>query len=105
MAATADSVPARMKVTVATQGVEAELVTTPGTTTAQLRLPTRLKVASGRHPVALPRTATPLAYAVVRDGTLLRLEGPAYESGGGRRFLDSVRDNRQVRRVRRWLGL
>ncbi|WP_416961986.1 A/G-specific adenine glycosylase [Streptomyces sp. Agncl-13] len=30
--------------------------------------------------------------------------GPAYEAGSGRRFLDSVADNRQVRRVRRKLG-
>jgi glycosyltransferase involved in cell wall biosynthesis len=105
MAATADGTPVRLKVTVATQGAEAELLPAPGATTAQLRLPARLKLPSGRHPVNLPKTANPLAYAVVRDGTVLRLEGPAYEAGGGRRAVDSVADNRQVRRVRRWLGL
>ncbi len=105
LAATANGTPVRLKVTVATQGAEAELLSTPGTTTAQLRLPARLKLPSGRHPVNLPKTANPLAYAVVRDGTVLRLEGPAYEAGGGRRAVDSVADNRQVRRVRRWLGL
>ena len=105
LAATADGTPVRLKVTVATQGAEAELLPAPGATTAQLRLPARLKLPSGRHPVNLPKTANPLAYAVVRDGTVLRLEGPAYEAGGGRRAVDSVADNRQVRRVRRWLGL
>ncbi|WP_405860811.1 glycosyltransferase family 2 protein [Streptomyces sp. NBC_01515] len=104
VAATADSTPARVKVTVSTLAVNAELIPTPDATTAQLRLPARLKLPSGRHPVALPKTANPLAYAVVRDGTVLRLEGPAYEAGGGRRFLDSVADNRQTRWVRRRLG-
>jgi hypothetical protein len=94
-----------VKVTVATLGVTAELLPTPDTTTTQLRLPARLKLPSGRHPVTLPKTSGPLAYAVVRDGTVLRLEGPAYEAGSGRRLLDSVGDNRQVRRVRRKLGL
>ncbi|MBK3575620.1 glycosyltransferase family 2 protein, partial [Streptomyces sp. MBT65] len=84
--------------------VTADLLPTPDTTTAQLRLPARLQLPDGRHPVTLPKTANPLAYAIVRDGTLLRLEGPAYEAGGGRRFLDTVADNRQVRRVRRKLG-
>ncbi|MCX4811805.1 glycosyltransferase family 2 protein [Streptomyces sp. NBC_01239] len=104
IAATPDSAPARMKVTVAALGVEAELLPAPNATTAELRLPARLKLPNGRHPVALPKTASPLAYAVVRDGTVLRLEGPTYEAGSGRRLLDSVADNRQVRRVRRRLG-
>ncbi|MFI6405025.1 glycosyltransferase family 2 protein [Streptomyces sp. NPDC050548] len=104
VAATPDSAPVRVKVTVGTLGVQAELLPAPGTHTAQLRLPARLKLPAGRHPVNLPKTAEPLAYAVVRDGTVLRLEGPAYEAGGGRRLLDSVADNRQVRRVRRRLG-
>ena len=104
LAATADSAPARVKVTVATLAVNAELLPNTGTGAAQLRLPGRLKLPSGRHPVSLPKTAGPLAYAVVRDGTVLRLEGPAYEAGSGRRLLDSVADNRQVRRVRRKLG-
>ena len=104
LAATADSAPARVKVTVATLAVNAELLPTPDATTARLRLPARLKLPSGRHPVTLPKTANPIAYAVVRDGTVLRLEGPAYEAGSGRRLLDSVADNRQVRRVRRKLG-
>ncbi|MEV0736196.1 glycosyltransferase family A protein [Streptomyces sp. NPDC050549] len=104
VAAAQDSAPVRVKVTVGTLGVQAELLPTPGTETARLRLPARLKLPAGRHPVNLPKTAKPLAYAVVRDGTVLRVEGPAYESGGGRRFLDAVADNRQVRRVRRLLG-
>jgi len=104
LAAAQDSAPARLKVTVGTLGVEAELLPTPATGIAQLRLPTRLKLPSGRHPVNLPKTTKPLAYAVVRNGTVLRVEGPAYESTGGRRFLDAVADNRQVRRVRRLLG-
>ena len=102
VAAAPDGTPARVKVTVSPLTVNAELLPTPddGTdaTTAQLRLPARLKLPAGRHPVTLPKTNAPLAYAVVRDGTLLRLEGPAYEAGTGRRFLDSVADNRQVRR-------
>ncbi|WP_406123564.1 glycosyltransferase family 2 protein [Streptomyces sp. NBC_00989] len=110
IASTPDATPVRVKVTVATLAVNAELLPTPdtntdtGTTTAQLRLPARLKLPTGRHPVTLPKTAGPLAYAVVRDGAVLRLEGPAYEAGSGRRFLDSVADNRQVRRVRGKLG-
>ncbi|XUL88865.1 glycosyltransferase family 2 protein [Streptomyces galilaeus] len=104
IAAAQDSAPVRLKVTVGTLGVQAELLPTPGTESAQLRLPARLKLPSGRHPVNLPKTAKPLAYAVVRDGTVLRVEGPAYAAGGGRRFLDAVGDNRQVRRVRRLLG-
>jgi hypothetical protein len=49
--------------------------------TARLRLPARLgKLPVGRHPVTLPKAAdTPVAYA-------------------------EVRDNRQVRRMRRRLG-
>jgi hypothetical protein len=104
MAATPDGTPAHLRLTVGTLGVTADLLPTPAATTAQLRLPARLKLPDGRHPVSLPKTANPLAYAIVRDGTLLRLEGPAYEAGGGRRFLDTVADNRQVRRVRRKLG-
>ncbi|MGW0836909.1 glycosyltransferase family 2 protein [Streptomyces prunicolor] len=104
LAAAPDATPVRVKVTVATLAVTAELLPDAGTGTAQLRLPARLKLPSGRHPVTLPKTAGPLAYAVVRDGAVLRLEGPAYEAGSGRRFLDSVADNRQVRRVRRKLG-
>ena len=104
LAAAPDATPVRVKVTVATLAVTAELLPAPGTGAAQLRLPARLKLPSGRHPVTLPKTSGPLAYAVVRDGTVLRLEGPAYEAGSGRRLLDSVGDNRQVRRVRRKLG-
>ncbi|MFJ9250745.1 glycosyltransferase family 2 protein [Streptomyces sp. NPDC101776] len=104
VSATPDGTPAQVKVTVGTLGTTAELLPAPHTTTAQLRLPARLKLPDGRHPVTLPKTAHPLAYAVVRDGTVLRVEGPAYESGGGRRFLDTLADNRQVRRVRGRLG-
>jgi hypothetical protein len=104
VASTASSGPARLKVTVSALTVDAELVPGEGGTTAALRLPARLKLPAGRHPVTLPKTDAPLAHAVVRDGALLRLEGPAHESGTGRRFLDAVADNRQVRRVRRRLG-
>ncbi|MCT9075013.1 hypothetical protein N4G65_00365 [Streptomyces fulvoviolaceus] len=100
--AAAAGVPARVKVTVSTSKVVAELI--PGSDgTARLRLPTRLKLPTGRHPVTLSKADTPVAYAVVRDNTLLRLEGPAYEPGTGRRLLDVVADNRRVRRVRRQL--
>ncbi|MFF7135201.1 glycosyltransferase family 2 protein [Streptomyces sp. NPDC008196] len=104
VASTASSGPARLKVTVSALTVDAELVPGEGGTTAALRLPARLKLPAGRHPVTLPKTDAPLAHAVVRDGALLRLEGPAHEAGTGRRFLDAVADNRQVRRVRRRLG-
>ncbi|MEW1648837.1 glycosyltransferase family A protein [Streptomyces sp. NPDC091219] len=104
IAATPAAAPARVKVTVATLSVQADLLPAPEGTTAYLRLPTRLKLPSGRHPVTLPKTAGPIAHAVVRDGTLLRVEGPGYEAGTGRRLLDTVADNRQVRRVRKKLG-
>ncbi|MFR0358471.1 glycosyltransferase family 2 protein [Streptomyces sediminimaris] len=104
VAATPHSAPARVKVTVSALKVDAELVPGARSTTAELRLPTRLKLPAGRHPVTLPKTETPLAYAVVRDGTVLRLEGPAYAAGAGRRLLDKVTDDRRVRRLRRRLG-
>jgi hypothetical protein len=105
VAARVDSAAARLKVTVSALTVDAELVPgEDGGTTAALRLPARLKLPAGRHPVSLPKTDAPVAYAVVRDGALLRLEGPAHEAGTGRRFLDAVADNRQVRRVRRRFG-
>ncbi|MFI0540000.1 glycosyltransferase family 2 protein [Streptomyces sp. WSLK1-3] len=104
VAASAQNGPARVKVTVSALSVGAELVPGEGGTTAALRLPARIKLPSGRHPVRLPKTDAPVAYAVVGDGTLLRLEGPAHEPGTGRRLLDAVADNRQVRRVRRRLG-
>ncbi|MEU0968854.1 glycosyltransferase [Streptomyces sp. NPDC005917] len=88
---------ARLRVTVATVTVNAELV--PGTAAVQLRLPARLKLPSGRHPVALLKEPDPVAYAVVRDGVVLRLEGPAYRPGGARRLLDTATDT--LRRVRR----
>ncbi|MES5823460.1 glycosyltransferase family 2 protein [Streptomyces sp. RG80] len=99
-----DGAPLPVEVTVATVKVEAKLL--PGADgTARLRLPATLKkLPDGRHPVTLPKAETPVAYAVVRDGGLLRLEGPAYEADRGRRFLDAVGDNRQVRRVRGQLG-
>jgi glycosyltransferase involved in cell wall biosynthesis len=93
---------ARLEVTVSTVTVDAELV--PEGTGAHLRLPARLKLPSGRHPVTLPKAAAPVAHATVRDGRLVRLEGPAYEPGTGRRFLDAVTDNPQVRRIRRRLA-
>jgi glycosyltransferase involved in cell wall biosynthesis len=104
VAATAAGGPARLKVTVSARTVDAELAPGDGGTTAALRLPARLELPDGRHPVGLPKADAPLAYAVVRDGSLLRLEGPAHEAGTGRRLLDAVADHRQVRRVRRRLG-
>ncbi|MEU5044625.1 glycosyltransferase family 2 protein [Streptomyces griseorubiginosus] len=104
IAASAESAPARVKVTVSALTVEAELVPGGDAGTALLRLPARLKLPAGRHPVKLPKADAPVAHAVVRDGALLRLEGPAHEAGAGRRLLDAVADNRQVRRVRRRLG-
>ncbi|MFI6567589.1 hypothetical protein [Streptomyces sp. NPDC050534] len=104
IAAGADGAPARIKVTISALTLDAELIPAPDGTTVQLRLLTRLKLPAGRHPVTLPKTDTPVAYAVVRDGALLRLEGTAYESRTGRRLLDSVADNVQVRRVRRRLS-
>ncbi|MDH6548907.1 glycosyltransferase involved in cell wall biosynthesis [Streptomyces sp. SAI-133] len=104
VAATRDSGPAPLRVAVSALTVDAELVPGADGATAALRLPARLRVPSGRHPVRLPKTDAPVAYAVVRDGRLLRLEGPAHEAGRGRRLLDAVADHRQVRRVRRRLG-
>ncbi|MCH5674929.1 glycosyltransferase family 2 protein [Streptomyces gilvus] len=104
IAATASASPAPVKLTVATLTVTAELAPAPDGTTAELRLPPRLKLRSGRHPVTLPKTDTPIAYAVVRNGTLLRLEGPAYKATTGRRLLDTITDDPRVRRVRRRLG-
>ncbi|NUP19502.1 MAG: glycosyltransferase [Streptomyces sp.] len=95
--------PALIKLTVSTLTVEAKLIA-GADGTARLRLPGRLKLPTGRHPITLPKATTPLAYAVVDEGTLLRMEGPAYEAGRGRRLLDSVGDNRRVRRVRGRLG-
>ncbi|MDH6607516.1 glycosyltransferase involved in cell wall biosynthesis [Streptomyces sp. SAI-208] len=104
VAATRDSGPAPLRVAVSALTVDAELVPGADGATAALRLPARLRLPSGRHPVRLPKTDAPVAYAVVRDGRLLRLEGPAHEAGRGRRLLDAVADHRQVRRVRRRLG-
>ncbi|MFF3191672.1 glycosyltransferase family 2 protein [Streptomyces misionensis] len=95
---------APIKVTVSALALDAELSPTSDGTTVELRLPERLKVPAGRHPVTLPKTDIPIAYAVVRGGALLRLEGPAYEPGTGRRILDSLADNRHGQRVRRRLG-
>jgi hypothetical protein len=100
VAATKSAKPLPIKVTVATLAVTADLVPAPDGTTAQLRLPARLELPSGRHPVTLPKTDAPLAYVVVRDGAVLRTEGPAHEAGAGRRILDAFADNPQVRRVR-----
>ncbi|MDQ0763694.1 glycosyltransferase family 2 protein [Streptomyces canus] len=103
LAATAASGTVRLEVTVSALTVDAEMIAGDDGTTARLRLPARLPLPDGRHPVALPKSDAPVAYAVVRDGALLRLEGPAHEAGTGRRFLDAVADHRQVRWVRRLL--
>ncbi|AZP18027.1 glycosyltransferase family 2 protein [Streptomyces aquilus] len=102
--AAAAGAPLPIEVTVGTLKTEAKLL--PGADgTARLRLPARLKkLPDGRHPVTFPKAEAPVAYAVVRDGVLLRLEGPAYEAGAGRRFLDAVGDNRRVRSMRGRLG-
>ena len=96
--------PAPVEVTVSALTVTAEVAPAADGPTAALRLPARLKLPDGRHPVTLPKADAPVAYAVVRGGALLRLEGPAYEAGAGRRILDTVADNGQVRRVRQRLG-
>ncbi|WP_046733119.1 glycosyltransferase family 2 protein [Streptomyces humi] len=88
---------ARVKVGVGPVTVRAELVPEAGT--ALLRLPARLQVPTGRHPVTLPKASAPVAYAVVRDGAVLRLEGPAYRPNPARRFLDAASDG--LRRVSR----
>ncbi|MGW5656413.1 glycosyltransferase family 2 protein [Streptomyces humi] len=88
---------ARVKVGVGTVTVRAELVPEAGM--ALLRLPARLQVPTGRHPVTLPKASAPIAYAVVRDGAVLRLEGPSYRPDPTRRFLDAASD--ALRRVRR----
>ncbi|MEV2217415.1 hypothetical protein AB0H86_39330 [Streptomyces sp. NPDC050997] len=101
--AAAGGAPLPVQLTVSTLTVAAELA--PGADgTARLRLPARLKLPAGRHPVTFPKADTPVAYAVVRDGSLLRLEGPAYQAGTGRRLRDAVGDDRRIRRLRRRLG-
>jgi len=100
----ADAAAAPLKVTVSDLTVKAELAPGADGATAESRLPARLKLPSGRHPVMLPKTDAPIAYAVVLDRVLLRLEGPAYLAGTGRRLLDTVAESRKVRRVRRKLG-
>ncbi|MEU9339112.1 glycosyltransferase family 2 protein [Streptomyces sp. NPDC048290] len=80
---------ARLELTVAALPVTAELTHDSGT--VSLRLPSRLALPSGRHPVTLPKAGTPHAYAVVRDSEVVRLEGPAYRAGAGRRAWDAVR--------------
>ncbi|MFJ4686701.1 glycosyltransferase family 2 protein [Streptomyces sp. NPDC088789] len=80
---------ARLQVSVSDLKVDAELV--PEGDTVSLRLPARLQLPSGHHPVTLPKSPVPLAYAVVRNNSLLRLEGPAYEPGRGQRLLDTLR--------------
>lgn len=100
VAATKSANPLPVKVTVAALAVTADLVPAPDGTTAQLRFPARLDLPAGRHPVTLPKTDAPLAYVVVRDGVVLRTEGPAHEAGAGRRILDAFADNPRIRRVR-----
>jgi glycosyltransferase involved in cell wall biosynthesis len=95
--AATDGVPAPVKVTVSALTVEAELIPGAEGTTARLRLPARLALPAGRHPVTLPKAGAPVAYAVVRRGALLRLEGPAYKAGAGRRLLDAVAGHRRMR--------
>ncbi|MEU2426182.1 glycosyltransferase family A protein [Streptomyces sp. NPDC007851] len=88
---------ARVRVGVGTVTVQGELVPEAGT--ALLRLPARLQLPTGRHPVTLPKSSAPVAYAVVRDGAVRRLEGPSYRPNPTRRFLDAAADG--LRRVGR----
>ncbi|MFE4668178.1 glycosyltransferase family 2 protein [Streptomyces sp. NPDC056716] len=90
--ATDGTAPARVKVTVSALAVDAELI--PERTVAALRLPARLELPSGRHPVTFQQSSAPVAYAVVRNGALLRLEGPAYRPSRARRLLDAVGERR-----------
>ncbi|GGW63875.1 glycosyltransferase family 2 protein [Streptomyces griseoloalbus] len=99
VAATAGA-PAPVQVTVSALTLKAELLPGVDGATAHLRLPDRLGLPAGRHPVTLPKADTPVAYAVVRHGALLRLEGPAYAAGAGRRLLDAVAGHRRIRRAR-----
>ncbi|MER6269116.1 glycosyltransferase family A protein [Streptomyces sp900105755] len=92
VAAAASTTAAPVKVTVSTLTVNAELA--PDAGVVHLRLPARLQLPSGRHPVILPKAPAPVAYAVVRNGALLRLEGPAYRPGTARRLVDLVRRTR-----------
>ncbi|MFJ3665342.1 glycosyltransferase family 2 protein [Streptomyces sp. NPDC090106] len=101
--ASAPGAPLPLKVTVATLTVEAKLLH-GADGTARLRLPATLKLPTGRHPVTLPTSDTPLAYAVVDTGTLLRLEGPSYEADRVRRLLDTIGDNHRVRDLRKHLS-
>ncbi|MFD5475055.1 glycosyltransferase family 2 protein [Streptomyces sp. NPDC127105] len=89
----------------------AELVT--GAAQPVLRLTsvrTKPKVEPGRHAVRLltpqgaKKPGEQIAYAVVLDGRIVRLEGPAYVAPAGRRLLDAVNDNSGVRKARRVLG-
>ncbi|MEV5952841.1 glycosyltransferase family A protein [Streptomyces sp. NPDC051987] len=89
--------PARVEVGVGTETVRGELVPEAGT--VRLRLPARLRLPSGRHPVTLPKAPAPIAYAVVRGGAVRRLEGPSYRPNPTRRLLDAATDG--LRRVRR----
>ncbi|MEU6356164.1 hypothetical protein ABZ896_43805 [Streptomyces sp. NPDC047072] len=102
--ATAGTAPAPVKVTVSDVTVKAEPAPSRDGTTAELRLPARLKVPSGRQPVTLPKAPDPIAYAVVRDQALLRLEGPAYRPGPTRRLLTAAARTPRIRRVRRRLS-
>ncbi|MEW2303567.1 glycosyltransferase family 2 protein [Streptomyces sp. NPDC006655] len=95
--AAATGAPARVKVGVGTVTVQAELVPEAGT--ARLRLPARLQLPAGRHPVTFPKASAPIAYAVVRGGAVRRLEGPAYRPHPTRRLMDVATDG--MRRVRR----
>ncbi|WP_127355769.1 glycosyltransferase family 2 protein [Actinacidiphila soli] len=77
-----------------------------------LRVTGRIKAPAGRWPVALltsgvpkPSDAGPVAYAVVRDGRVVRLEGPAYRAPAQLRLRDAVAGNPWIRRARRALGL
>ncbi|RPE41403.1 glycosyltransferase involved in cell wall biosynthesis [Streptomyces sp. Ag109_O5-1] len=89
VAATGSTAPAPVKVTVSALTVNAELVPEGGV--AHLRLPARLELPSGRHPVTLPKAPAPVAYAVVRKGAVVGLEGPGHRPGPARRLLDAVK--------------
>lgn len=98
------SAPVTVPVTVG--GVRAEAGLRAGADgTGRLRLGGGVRgLPDGRHPVVLAGAGAPVAHAVVRDGELLRLEGPAHRPSVRRRLLDAVNDHRAVRTLRKRLG-
>ncbi|OIV38705.1 glycosyl transferase [Mangrovactinospora gilvigrisea] len=95
--AAAGTAAAGIGVVVASTPLKAELLAQGQV--AHLRLPADLGLPTGRHAVTLPPCDAPIAFAVVRDGALLRLEGPECRAGIGRRLADDLA-HRASRRTR-----